>query len=128
MTRPLRLALGAVGLAVLTGCASLGIDDAVKQTNSSAAQFTGGNLELSRTKEQRDARLAIADELLNKPLTQDAAVRLALANSPALQAMVAQSWAEISNANQATRFSASRGCALEMSWKSGGFCRSVWSI
>ncbi|MGJ7491392.1 TolC family protein [Variovorax sp. ZT4R33] len=101
MTRPLRLALGAVGLAVLTGCASLGIDDAVKQTNSSAAQFTGGNLELSRTKEQRDARLAVADELLGKPLTQDAAVRLALANSPALQAMVAQSWAEISNANQA---------------------------
>lgn len=101
MTRPLRLALGAVGLAVLTGCASLSIDDAVKQTNGSAAQFTGGNLELSRTKEQRDARLAIADELLGKPLTQDAAVRLALANSPALQAMVAQSWAEISNANQA---------------------------
>lgn len=101
MTRPLRLVLGAVGLAVLTGCASLGIDDAVKQTNSSAAQFTGGNLELSRTKEQRDARLAVSDELLGKPLTQDAAVRLALANSPALQAMVAQSWAEISNANQA---------------------------
>lgn len=101
MTRLLRLALGAVGLAVLTGCASLGIDDAVKQTNSSAAQFTGGNLELSRTQEQRDARLAVADELLGKPLTQDAAVRLALANSPALQAMVAQSWAEISTANQA---------------------------
>jgi outer membrane protein TolC len=103
MTRPLRLALGAVGLAVLTGCASLGIDDAVKQTNSSAAQFTDGNLELSRTQEQRDARLAVANELLGKPLTQDAAVRLALANSPALQAMVAQSWAEISNANQAGR-------------------------
>ena len=101
MTRPLRLALGAVGLAVLTGCASLGIDDAVKQTNSSAAQFTGGNLELSRTQEQRDARLAVAGELLGRPLTQDAAVRLALANSPALQAMVAQSWAEISAANQA---------------------------
>lgn len=74
MTRPLRLALGAVGHAVLAGCASLGIDDAVKQTNSSTAQFTGGNLELSRTKEQRDARLAVADELLGKPLTQDAAV------------------------------------------------------
>jgi outer membrane protein TolC len=100
MTRPLHLALGAVGLAVLTGCASVGIDDAVKQTNSSAAQFTGGNLELSRTKEQRDARLEVADDLLGKPLTQDTAVRLALANSSALQAIVAQSWADIANANQ----------------------------
>ena len=100
MTRPLRWALSAVALAVLTGCASLGIDDAVKHSNSAAAQFTGGQLELSRTQEQREARLAIADGLLGKPLTQDAAVRLALANSPALQAMVAQRWVEIANANQ----------------------------
>ena len=99
--RTLRTALGAGSLAVLTGCASLGIDDAVKQTNSSAAQFTAGNLELSRTQDQRDARLALANELLAKPLSQDAAVRLALANSPALQAMVAQSWADLSNASQA---------------------------
>ena len=101
MTRPLRLALGAVAVAVLAGCASLGIDDAVKETNNAAGQFTGGTLELSRTREQQDTRRVVADELLGKPLTQEAAVRLALANSPALQALVAQSWAEISNANQA---------------------------
>ena len=101
--KALRTALGAVSLAVLTGCASLSIDDAVTQTNASAGQFTGGNLELSRTQEQREARLTLTDELLAKPLSQDAAVRLALANSPALQAMVAQSWADLSNANQMGR-------------------------
>lgn len=103
MRRPLRLALSTIALAAVTGCASLGIDDAVRQTNSSAAEFTGGNLELSRTKEQRDARLAVADELLGKPLAQDAAVRLALANSPALQVLMAQSWVELANANQTGR-------------------------
>ena len=103
MRRPLRSALSAMALAALTGCASLGIDEAVQQANTSAAEFTGGNLALSRTKEQRDARLAVADALLAQPLAQDAAVRLALANSPALQVMVAQSWAELANADQAGR-------------------------
>ncbi|VTU40454.1 type I secretion outer membrane protein, TolC family [Variovorax sp. PBS-H4] len=103
MTRPLRIPLVGLVTAFLAGCASVGIDDALKETNASASQFTGGRLELSRTREQQEARTAFADELLTKPLSRDDAVRLALANSPALQALIAQSWADIASANQWSR-------------------------
>lgn len=103
MRRSLTIASIALAAAFLAGCASVGIDDALKETNSSASPFTGGKLELSRTREQRDARTALSEELLGKPLSQDDAVRLALANSPALQALIAQSWADIAAANQTSR-------------------------
>ncbi len=103
MIPSLRMTFVAAATAILTGCASLEIDDAVQSSNASAAEFTSGKLELSRTKEQRDARVALSEDLLNQPLSQDAAVQLALANSPALQAMIAQSWADIAAANQAGR-------------------------
>ncbi|MBW0171037.1 MAG: TolC family protein [Hydrogenophaga sp.] len=103
MIRSLRLSLAAAAAAFLTGCASLGIDDAVKETNASAAEFTGGKLELSTSQNQRVARASLSEELLGKPLTQEGAVQLALANSPALQALIAQNWADIAAANQAGR-------------------------
>jgi outer membrane protein TolC len=103
MRRRLPIASIALAAAFLAGCASVGIDEALKETNSSAAQFTGGKLELSRTSEQREARTALSEELLGKPLSQDDAVRLALANSPAVQALIAQSWADIAAANQTSR-------------------------
>ncbi|SDC02814.1 Outer membrane protein TolC [Variovorax sp. CF079] len=103
MRRTLQIASIALAAAFLAGCASVGIDDALKETNSSASQFTGGKLELSRTREQREARTALSEELLGKPLSQDDAVRLALANSPAVQALIAQSWADIAAANQTSR-------------------------
>ncbi|VTU21196.1 type I secretion outer membrane protein, TolC family [Variovorax sp. PBL-H6] len=102
-TAALRLTGVVLAAAVLAGCASVRIDDALKEANSSASQFTGGKLELSRTREQRSARAALSQELLGKPLSQDDAVRLALANSAAVQALVAQSWADIESANQTSR-------------------------
>ncbi len=103
MKRPLKIASVALAAAWLAGCASVSVDDALKQTNSSASQFTGGKLELSRSREQREARAALSEALLDKPLSQDDAVRLALANSPALQALIAQSWADMAAADQAGR-------------------------
>jgi hypothetical protein len=47
MKRPLRIASIALAAAFLAGCASVGIDEALKQTNVSASEFTGGKLELS---------------------------------------------------------------------------------
>ncbi|REM67180.1 transporter, partial [Mycobacterium tuberculosis] len=81
MKRALRLTAIALAAAFLAGCASVGIDDALNDTNAGARQFTGGKLELSRTQEQRDRRAALTQELLSKPLSQDDTVQLALANS-----------------------------------------------
>ena len=88
---------------VLAGCASVNFDEAVSSTNQATGSFTGGKLALSRTTGQNDARSKLAADLLSKPLGSDDAVQLALANSPAVQTMLAQSWADMSAANQAGR-------------------------
>ena len=103
MKRALRLTGATLAAAFLAGCASVGIDDALKETNTSAQQFTGGQLELSRTQEQRDRRAALTQGLLSKPLSQNDAVQLALANSPSVQTLIAQSWGDIAAANQTGR-------------------------
>lgn len=103
MKRALRLTAIAFAAAFLAGCASVGIEDALKDTNTNAQLFTGGKLELSRTQEQRDLRAALSQDLLAKPLSQSDAVQLALANSPSVQALIAQSWGDISAANQTSR-------------------------
>ena len=97
--------LGAVTAAtfILAGCASVNFDQAVQDTNSSAGAFTQGKLELSRSDQQQQARSKLSSELLSKPLSQDDAVQLALANSPAVQTLLAQSWADLATANQTGR-------------------------
>ena len=88
---------------VLTGCASVDFDQAINTANQEAGSFTGGKLELSRTGPQNLAREKLAADLLSEPLSSDAAVQLALANSPAVQTMLSQSWADMSAVNQAAR-------------------------
>ncbi len=97
--------LGAVAAAtlILAGCASVNFDQAVQDTNDSNGSFTQGKLELSRSTQQQQARSKLSGELLAKPLSQDDAVQLALANSPAVQTLLAQSWADLSTANQTGR-------------------------
>ena len=99
----LRLTALAAASLVLAGCASVNIDQAVQETNDTAGTFTQGKLELSRTDEQQQARSKLAIELLAEPLTMDGAVQLALANSPAVQTLLAQSWSEMALANQRGR-------------------------
>jgi outer membrane protein TolC len=103
MTRNFRLPVAAAAVLVLAGCASVNIDQAIQDTNQAAPGFTSGKLELSRTDQQRQARERLASELLAKPLSMDDAVQLALANSPSVQALIAQSWSEMASANQAGR-------------------------
>ncbi|MDP3605751.1 MAG: TolC family protein, partial [Polaromonas sp.] len=103
MKRIFRLGAVATATLVLAGCASVNFDQAVGDTNNSAGDFTQGKLELSRTTEQRQTRGKLSSELLAKTLSQDDAVQLALANSPALQALLAQSWADMAAANQSGR-------------------------
>lgn len=95
-----RTALAAAVLA-LSGCASVDFDQAVGSANQTAGTFTGGKLELSRSAAQQQAQTQLSQQLLAQPLGQNEAVQLALANSPAVQAMLAQSWQTMSEAKQA---------------------------
>jgi len=105
MKRIFRLGALTAAVLVLAGCASVNIDQAVQDANDSTTTFTGGKLELSRTAQQQQARTKLTNELLGKPLSMDDAVQLALANSPAVQTLLAQSWSELAQANQAGRIS-----------------------
>lgn len=101
--KPLRLSGLALLVFGLAGCASVGIDDATRQANRTLEPFTGGKLEFRQTQAQREDARALADSLLAQPLGQGEAVQLALANSPALQALLAQSSADLAAAGQAGR-------------------------
>ncbi|HYD75684.1 MAG TPA: TolC family protein [Ramlibacter sp.] len=89
--------------ALLAGCATVDIDQAVGQANETAAAFTQGRLELSRTPQQQERREQLTRQLLAQPLGQAEAVQLALANSPTFQAVVAQGWSDMAAAAQGGR-------------------------
>lgn len=99
-SRIIRYGTAAAAGAVLAGCASVNVDQAVQQTNQAAVEFTQGKLELGRTEQQRHARQSATQQLLAKPLGMDEAVQVALANSASLQALIAQSWGDMAVANQ----------------------------
>ncbi len=97
------LLLTAIAAALLSGCASVNFEQSLDQTNQAAADFTQGKLVLAQTEEQRASLDKTAGEILQKPLSQSDAVQLALAGSPALQAMLAKSWSDASLAAQSGR-------------------------
>ena len=103
MKKPLNplLILGIV--LVLTGCASANIDQSLQATNRAAVAFTGGQAQLARTGDTRAANQKQVAEILKQPLTQTAAVQLALLNSPALQALLAERWGDLAAAAQSGR-------------------------
>ena len=103
MPTNMRLPLAAAAALLLAGCATVNIDDAMQETNQTLPGFTQGKLEVSRTEQQRAQRQQLAEQLLAKPLTMDGAVQLALANSPSLQALLADSWIQMATADQAAR-------------------------
>jgi outer membrane protein TolC len=90
-------------IAALSGCATPRLDESLAQTNRDAQAFTQGQLALYRSAEERIRAKKQADELLKAPLDQAKAVHVALLNSPALQALLAQSWADASRAAQSGR-------------------------
>ncbi|GHD58642.1 TolC family protein [Jeongeupia chitinilytica] len=102
MTSGRRLAVIAAAL-VLSGCASVDFDESVAQANRDAADFTQGKLALASTDVQRDAMRDEAAKLLDQPLGQTGAVQVALLNSLALQALLAQNWADAAAAAQGGR-------------------------
>lgn len=97
------LGLAGLGLASLGGCASVDFQQTLSTTNQQAADFTQGQLALVQSEAQRVERERSTAEILQKPLTQDEAVRLMLLNSPALQALLAQQWAHSAGLAQSAR-------------------------
>jgi outer membrane protein TolC len=88
---------------VLAGCAGVSPDQAVGYANRQAGEFTQGRLELARTQAQREARARSTERLLAQPLAMEGAVQVALANSAALQALIAEHSAELAQAAQSGR-------------------------
>jgi outer membrane protein TolC len=88
---------------LLTGCATVDVNQSLARVNLDAGGLTGGKLGLAQSEADRVASQSNANALLAKPLTQDDAVHLALINSPAMQAMLAQSWAAAAGAAQTGR-------------------------
>ena len=89
----------------LSGCASYNVDQGLDRANREANRFTQSELNLAKTKEDRDKRLATTNQLLAQPVRQKEAIQLLLANSPAFQALLAQNWAEAASAAQSGRIS-----------------------
>lgn len=101
--RVLPLTLAMAIASALSGCASLDFDATLARTNQDTASFTNGALALAQTPAQTSERAVQAARLLAQPLTQDAAVQLALVNSPALQALLAQRWSDAAATAQTGR-------------------------
>lgn len=101
--RSLLMALAAAGILLLAGCATVDIKQSVARTNLEARDLTGGKLSFAQSDAERAELQNSANAPLTKPLARDDAVHLALINSPAMQAILAQSWAEAAVALQAGR-------------------------
>ncbi|MEY4754285.1 MAG: hypothetical protein RJA44_1960, partial [Pseudomonadota bacterium] len=81
------LALACASMLLLGACASVDPDAATGPARQWAERHAGTAVQLQATTP------ALPAEALAQPLTADAAVRLALQHSPALQALLAESWA-----------------------------------
>jgi len=97
------LAVGGAGLLFLVGCATVDVNKAIARADRDVGGLTGGKLTLAQTDQARSELRSTAAALLAKPLSPDDAVHLAVVNSPAMQALLAQSWTEAANAAQAGR-------------------------
>lgn len=96
------LAVGAAAL-LLTGCASVNFDQALSDTRQATQSLVPSTLELRQTNAQHQAATRRSAQLLEKPLSMADAVELALANSPDVQTLLAQSWADMARINQSGR-------------------------
>lgn len=89
-------------LLVMTGSASFNIDQSTQKINQQYLAYAQGKLALASKPAQQKNRRDQAG-LLRETLSQDAAVQIALLNSPALQAMLAQHKADGADTGQEVR-------------------------
>jgi len=100
---------GLIVLAVFTGglsaCVSYDAKKQIQSTSKDTSAFTGDQLALAITPAQQQQRQALTQRLLSAPLGQKEAVDVFLVNSPALQTLLAQHWAQSASVAQAGRIS-----------------------
>jgi outer membrane protein TolC len=89
--------------AALAGCASTAVNDNFNEVQSLTRQHLGAEVKWLNTEAARRQAQADAERLLAQPLAADDAVRIALAYSPALQAMLYESAAQTARATQSAR-------------------------
>lgn len=92
-----------IGTLVLGGCAATDAGSLVSQASGEVSSLVGERVSLPGDAADRLRRREAVSSALNEPLTADAAVRIALLNSPALQALLASRAADILAAQQAGR-------------------------
>ena len=81
-----RLAVAVLALVALSGCATLGDDGGFDPVEQTARDRLGKDLKWARSDTERDAIETRVAELLEQPLSVDAAVQIALLNNRGLQA------------------------------------------
>jgi outer membrane protein TolC len=95
--------VAALPLALLPGCASLSIDRNMESVASFSRDKLGAEARLSRSGEERERARSEAAKLLDKPLSADDAVRIAVMQSPALQSLLFENAAASAQATQSAR-------------------------
>jgi outer membrane protein TolC len=90
-------------LAVVSGCTSVNIDQSIGRSNDETKSTSSTSAQLLRTTDAKTLRDRQVAELLKSPLSQQAAVQLAIINSPALQTKLAERWGEMAQAAQGGR-------------------------
>ena len=98
-----RAALAAGALALLAGCAAPAIHDNVAAAHAEVTARGGPDFTWLATDAARAQARADVAQALGQPLTADAAVRIALANDPALQAQLFDRAAAAADATQSAR-------------------------
>src|SRR3990167_863788 len=98
-----RLALSCALIFTLSGCASVSLEQSLNRVNEETAPLTEGKLALIQSQQERDQHAHATATLLESTVGQKEAVQLSLLNSPALQMLLAQGWAESAEAAQTGR-------------------------
>ena len=98
-----RLFAGIAVALFLTGCASTAINDNFSSARELAQSRLGTEVQWLTTDDERRKAQAQVEEVLRQPLSVDNAVRISLAYSPSLQAMLFESAASSAAVTQSVR-------------------------
>lgn len=98
--KPLAIALSAL---ILTGCATLSKDGGLDSVSAITKERTGQTVQRDKSADDAAATQSTVSQLLEKPLTPDSAIQVALANNKGLQAAFAELGIAEANRVQAGR-------------------------